>query len=108
MSLFSEIEVRNFAHARSGDKGVDCNIGVIAFTDEGFLLLQKVLTADVVAKHFKVDQVVRYEIPHLKAFNFVLCGALVNPLPIDNQGKAFAEALLALKLPISNNRPHGG
>lgn len=102
------MNVGEFAHARSGDKGVDCNIALIAFTDEGYSLLQRELTVERVEAFFHVDHVKRYELPHLKAFNFVLSGALSNSLQIDNQGKAFAERLLALKLPISNNRLQDG
>ena len=40
------IRLEDIAHARSGDKGDGSNVGVIAYTDAGFRLLQKELTTE--------------------------------------------------------------
>jgi hypothetical protein len=49
----SVIKLRDIAHARSGDKGNDANIAVIAYTEAGFAWLREHLTAEVVACFFR-------------------------------------------------------
>lgn len=95
------------AHARSGDKGSSSNIGVIAYTPEGYAFLQKALTSDKVKNYFQglgLQNVVRYELPNLGALNFVLEGALAGggsrSLRIDAQGKALGQAILELELEV--------
>ena len=97
--------LRKFAHARSGDKGSDSNIGVIAKNEEAYNFLKDNLTSVVVKDFFSTickDEVVRYELPNLHAFNFILKGALspggATSLRSDPQGKALGEALLNLIL----------
>lgn len=98
-----DIPLRRLAYARSGDKGSSANIGVIAYTPEGYALLERYLTADRVADYFRPlnpTAVTRYELPNLLAFNFVLQGVLAGggsrSLRLDSQGKALAQALLNL------------
>lgn len=97
--------LREIAYARSGDKGSDVNIGVIAKKPEDYPFLLTYLTAEKVKLYF-VDlnpkEVVRYELPNLHAMNFVLKdvlegGASLN-LRIDAQGKALGQALLSMSL----------
>ncbi len=101
------IRLGAIAHARSGDKGSSANVGVIAGTTEGFAFLRRFLTAARVEKFFKpfgVGKVVRYELPNLGAFNFVLPGVLAGgasrSLRIDAQGKALGQAVLEMPLKI--------
>ena len=47
-----KVQLRDIAHARSGDKGSHANIGVIAEDAESFELLKRVLTANIVADYF--------------------------------------------------------
>ena len=100
------IRLREIAHARSGDKGNHANIGVIAYTPEGFDLLGRVLTETRVAEFFlplRPREVRRYELPGILAYNFVLidvlAGGASRSLRIDSQGKALALALLEMRLP---------
>ena len=101
------IELTNLAHARSGDKGDTANVGVIAFKDEFYPLLVREVTAEKVKKHFgemvKGD-VERFELPNLKALNFLLHGSLGGggtlSLMTDAQGKTFSTALLRMKIEI--------
>lgn len=93
--------LRDIAHARSGDKGLDANIGVMAFDEEGYQCICSLLTQDAVRAYFerlKVEEVTRYELPKLLAVNFVLKNALAGggsrSLRSDSQGKALAQALL--------------
>jgi hypothetical protein len=106
------IRLGDLAHARSGDKGNIANVGVVAREARGFEFLKAHLTEDAVAAFFEplhVGTVRRHELPNLKAFNFVIDGALgggaSRSLRLDTQGKALATAILELRLPASLDDP---
>jgi hypothetical protein len=97
----------NLAHARSGDKGDICNIGVIARRADFYPILLCELTAERVKSHFGElcrGRVERYELPNLHALNFVLHEALdggaLASLRLDRQGKTYGFALLRLEIEI--------
>lgn len=97
--------LKEIAFARSGDKGNHANIGVIAYTAEGYDFLKNYLTPERVKDHFKglgASSIIRYELPNLRAFNFVLLNALdgggSRSLRSDPQGKALGQALLEMKI----------
>ena len=46
-----KVRLLDIAHARSGDKGDDANVGVIALREAWYPVLQRYLTADVVRAH---------------------------------------------------------
>lgn len=101
------IHLRRIAHSRSGDKGSSANIGVIAYNQEGFDFLQKTLTAEVVNAYFQplgVKETIRYELPNLFAFNFVLKGILDGggscSLRADAQGKTLGQSILEMEITI--------
>ena len=101
------VRLVDIAHARSGDKGDTANVGVIAAKPEWYPLLQRALTRDRVAEHFRGvinGEVERYELPNLKALNFLLHGALDGggtlSLKTDAQGKVFSTALLRMELDV--------
>jgi hypothetical protein len=100
------LQLRYLAHARSGDKGDTANVGLVALEPEYFPLLQKEVTAARVARHFKgmVSAVERYELPNLKALNFLLHGALDGggtiSLKTDAQGKVYSTALLRMEITV--------
>jgi hypothetical protein len=103
----AEIRLGQIAYARSGDKGAGANIGIIAYTSGGFEFLRKNLTAARVEAFFKpvgLGTVIRYEMPNLGAFNFILPGILDGggsvSLRIDAQGKALGQALLELPIDV--------
>lgn len=94
------------AHARSGDKGNRANIGVVADDARCYDWLDGHLTSDLVAEYLApmgVGEVVRYRLPKIRAFNFVieraLAGGASRSLRLDTQGKALGVALLELELP---------
>ncbi len=98
--------LRRLAHARSGDKGNRANIAVICRDPADYKCLQRILTEAFVAEVFAARQptrVVRYELPRLAAFNFVLDGVLeggVNAsLGLDGHGKSLSFQLLSAELP---------
>jgi hypothetical protein len=107
------VRLGELAHARSGDKGDTANIGVVANDDASFALLRTLLTDAVVADFLRglgIGKVRRYELPLLRAFNFViekaLGGGASRSLRLDTQGKALGVALLELRLtfPEGNRR----
>lgn len=99
------IALYDIAHARSGDKGTSANVGLIPYTPNGYTFLRGHLTADRVEAFFKpmgVGKVIRYELPNLYAFNFILPDILggggSRSLRVDAQGKALGQALLEMSL----------
>ena len=104
------IKLHEIAHARSGDKGNHANIGVIAYSKAGYEYLGKVLTEKLVAKYFSAmapSKVVRFELPGIKAYNFllhdVLAGGGSRSLRVDSQGKTLAIAILQMDIPRAEN-----
>jgi hypothetical protein len=102
-----KVRLLDVAHARSGDKGDDANVGVIALREAWYPVLARYLTADLVRAHLApliTGGVDRYELPNLWALNFVLHGALdgggTRSLRIDAQGKVLSTALLRLVLDV--------
>ena len=95
------------AHARSGDKGDTCNIGVIARSPEIYPWLKRTLTANLVKRRFRgicQGRVERHEVPNLWALNFLLHESLGGggtvSLRLDAQGKTLSHALLALEVEV--------
>ena len=104
------VRLLDIAHARSGDKGDTANVGLIALRREWYPLLERLVTAEAVAKHFEgaIDgPVTRFELPNLGALNFLLHGALDGggtlSLKTDAQGKVFSTALLRMTLDVPEN-----
>ncbi len=102
-----ELPLVAIAHARSGDKGADANIGVRARHADFLPLLRDQLTTDAVADWFAHrirGRVERYELPGIDALNFVLRDALggggVSSLRFDPQGKAYAQQLLDMPMRV--------
>ncbi len=108
------IQLLDIAHARSGDKGDTANVGLIALRPEWYPLLVKYVTRDAVAAHFSevIDgPVERFELPNLKALNFLLHGALDGggtlSLKTDAQGKVFSTALLRMRIEVADKDAMG-
>jgi len=102
-----KIKLINIAHGRSGDKGNAANIGIIAYDDKGYKIIQKHLTAKKVKQHFRgicFGKVERFEMPNIRALNFLLHDTLGGggtvSLKHDAQGKTLAAALLRLELEV--------
>jgi hypothetical protein len=101
------IQLRQIAHARSGDKGDTVNIGLIAQKPEHYPILVEAVTAARVREHFRgicSGQVERFELPNLSALNFVLHQSLDGggtvSLRTDAQGKTYSSALLRMEINI--------
>ncbi|MGE5499013.1 MAG: hypothetical protein ACM3Q2_13110 [Syntrophothermus sp.] len=102
-----KIKLRDIAHGRSGDKGDAANIGIIAYDDRSFEFLKLHLTEERVKKHFEgicLGKVERFELPNLRALNFLLHDTLGGggtvSLKLDAQGKTLAAALLRMEIEI--------
>lgn len=103
----AKVKLMDIAIARSGDKGDSSNVGVMAKTPELYEFLKEKLTPDVVKNFFKEickGKVVRYEIPNLRALNFILHDSLggggTETLITDAQGKVHGLAMLHMELEV--------
>ncbi|XP_063776579.1 uncharacterized protein LOC134920292 [Pseudophryne corroboree] len=99
------------AYTRSGDKGNNANIGVVARHPLYYPYLKRALTSQVVEEYFQhllqrddenEELVTRYELPGIHALNFFLRNSLggggIASLRSDPQGKAFGQMLLDLEI----------
>jgi hypothetical protein len=109
-----KIQLVKLAHARSGDKGDTANVGLIALRDEYYPLLVREVTAESVKTHFGAmvkGDVERFELPNLKALNFLLHGSLGGggtlSLMTDAQGKTFSTALLRMFIDVPDAEAAG-
>ena len=99
----------DIARARSGDKGDLANVAVFAPSDELYAAFCRELTNDRVREHFgrfvrgAVD---RYEVPNLRALNFVLHEALdggaSRSLRSDPLGKSFGSLMLRMRITLTD------
>jgi len=99
------IRVADLAHGRSGDKGDTCNVGLVAYDEAGYRRLCRELTAERVQAHYGnlvLGTVTRYEMPGIRALNFVLTRALdgggTMSLRSDHLGKVMYAWLLRMEL----------
>jgi len=104
-----KVPLLKLAHARSGDKGDTANVGLIALKDEFYPILVREVTAERVKQHFGnmvKGKVERFELPNLKALNFLLHESLGGggtlSLMTDAQGKTFSTALLRMSIFITD------
>lgn len=104
-----KVRLLEIAHARSGDKGDTANIGLIALRSEFYPYIVKEVTADRVRSHFKgicQGPVRRFELPNLRALNFLLHKSLGGggtlSLRTDAQAKTFGAALLRMEIEVAD------
>ena len=97
------VALHELAHARTGDKGDRANISLVPYDPAAWEFLRNEITAERVKAWFAhrgVGKVVRYELPKIQAFNFVLDGVLeggVNgSLNLDGHGKSLSFHFLAM------------
>ena len=106
------MRLHQIASARSGDKGNRLNIALVCRDPAHYDAIAAQITAERVAEVFatrKPTRVVRYDLPKLHAFNFVLDDVLeggVNlGLGLDGHGKALSFLLLDITIDISDEKP---
>ncbi|MCU1462020.1 MAG: exopolyphosphatase [Acidimicrobiales bacterium] len=86
--------------ARSGDKGGDANVGVWARSDDAYRWLSTELTVERVKQVIPEAaslEVQRFDLPNLRALNFVIAGILgegvASSVRVDAQAKGLGEYL---------------
>jgi hypothetical protein len=101
------VPLLRLALARSGDKGDTANIGVIARSDAIYAWMVETLTPAFVQERFAEichGGVERFEVPNLRALNFLLHGSLGGggtlSLLVDAQGKTYSSYLLAAEVEV--------
>jgi hypothetical protein len=99
------MKLRELAHGRTGDKGNTLNVSVICFDQKHYAHLRNQLTPERVKAHLAEvvkGNVVRYELPLLNTFNFVLGhalgGGVTRSLALDAHGKSVSAALLDIDI----------
>jgi len=106
----SRAPLGSIAGARSGDKGGNANLGVWTRTDEAYQWLAGFLTVDRLrelmpeARELAVE---RYELPNIRALNFVIVGILGEGVAassrMDGQAKGLGEYLRAKHVEIPDH-----
>src|SRR3546814_20871005 len=106
--------VYDLGHSRAGDKGNTSNVSVIAYDETAWHILRRHLTADRVLAayaHLGAGPVPRYELPLLRALNFVTENALGRGVPRslapDMHGKSLTTLLLTIKIPEDSSSRTG-
>lgn len=101
----ARIKLKEFAFARSGDKGDGSNVGIFVKTRADFELIRRQLTPEAVKRHFAAickGEVIRYEAENMLALNFILRDSLggggSESLKTDAQGKTHGLALLEMEV----------
>jgi hypothetical protein len=101
------VPLGRIAHARSGDKGEASNVGLIADSEVLYEVLRREVTAQRVKAHFAGlcrGEVERFEVPRLRALNFLLHDSLggggTASLLTDAQGKTHGQGLLAMLVEV--------
>ena len=97
----------DIAHARSGDKGSNTNVGLILRSQAAYDWAKEEISAERVKGHFSSvvkGEVIRYEMPNLWAFNFILYDSLSGggseTLQLDAQGKTYGQHLLRMEMDV--------
>src|SRR6185436_12442022 len=103
----ASVPLMRVAHGRSGDKGDNSNVGIIARKPEYMPWIRSQVTAAAVSEHLGhlvKGKVTRYSLPGINALNFVLEQALggggMASLRNDPLGKGMAQLVLAMPIRI--------
>ena len=105
-----KIKLNDIAHARSGDKGANSNVGLLFTSQELYEWAKSHITTDLVKVHFQSiakGAIVRYEMDNLLAWDFILGDSLggggSESLLNDAQGKTHGQALLLMEVDLPDN-----
>jgi hypothetical protein len=106
----STFYLREIAHARAGDKGDTCNIGVIAYRPEFYPIILQQVTVERVARHFRGlvhGPITRYELANVHAINLVLerslGGGVTRSLSLDPHGKSYSALILTMPVTVNED-----
>lgn len=99
------VKVYDLGHARAGDKGNTSNVSVVAYDEKAWEILRERLTVERVAEayaHIAQGPVTRYELPKLRALNFVIENALGGGVTVslaqDAHGKSLSYVMLGIEI----------
>ncbi len=119
MAQTTRLPLHRVAHARSGDKGDGSNVGLIADSEALYEVIRREVTPERVKEHFREicrGEVERFEVPNLRALNFILHDSLGGggtlSLKTDAQGKTHGQGLLMMEIDVpdelvpESRRPH--
>ncbi len=108
------VQLHRVAHSRAGDKGNRVNLSLIPYDPALYdLLAEQVTEARVLGlfRHRGATRVVRYDLPLLHAFNFVvddvLEGGVNTALNLDGHGKSHSFRLLAIEVDVPQQAVRG-
>lgn len=101
--------LHDIAHGRSGDKGDTSNVCVFARKPEYYEIIKREVTVEKVKEHFQdmvLGDIIRYEVPSLQGFNFVmhhaLGGGATLSLRLDTLGKSMGSAFMRMKIEVED------
>ena len=101
----AEIYLKDIAHGRSGDKGDTSNVCVFARDPKDYELIKREVTVEKVREYFGdmvKGEIIRYEVPSLNGFNFVmkhaLGGGATLSLRLDTLGKSMGSAFMRMTI----------
>lgn len=107
--MTTRVRLADVAQARSGDKADLANVALFAPTDAMYAALVREVTADRVKQlfgRFVKGAVNRYEVPNVRALNFVLHQALdggaARSLRSDPLGKSYGSLLLRMEIDVED------
>jgi hypothetical protein len=108
------VRLADVAQARSGDKADLANVALFAPSDALYAAFKREVTTDRVKQlfgRFVKGAVDRYEVPNVRALNFVLHEALdggaARSLRSDPLGKSYGSLLLRLEIEVSPEEVSG-
>ena len=103
-----EVPLYEIAHGRTGDKGDRLNVSIIPYDDSGYTVIADQATEERMLSMFRhrgATEARRYDLPKLKAFNFVienvLQGGVNNSLNLDGHGKTLSFHALTMTVRVS-------
>jgi hypothetical protein len=108
------VQLANIAQARSGDKADLANVALFAPTDPLYAAFKREVTTDRVRElfgRFVRGKVERFEVPNVRALNFVLHEALdggaARSLRSDPLGKSYGSLLLRMEIEVDDSELAG-
>jgi hypothetical protein len=103
-----EVPLYEIAHGRTGDKGDRLNVSIIPYDDSAYNAIAEQATEARMLEMFRhrgATHAQRYDLPKLKAFNFVLenvlQGGVNNSLNLDGHGKTLSFHALTMTVCVS-------
>ena len=106
------VTLHKIANARAGDKGNRLNIALVCRHPAHYPAIAAQVTPERVAQAFaarRPSNVVRYDLPKLAAFNYVLDdvleGGVNSSLGLDGHGKSLSFLLLDLTVEVATTKP---